>query len=171
MVYYKDGDPRWLVIVDLYEGRVDEGLARCVGIGGVDIMIENGSTLLHDAIDEKSAELVRRILDEGAPRSLDSVDEFDRTPLVAAAESGQEECVVLLLQAGAEVDSSTTAVVDSALKRAVEGCYLSIVELLVNAGANPDKVGWGGLSPRDVVTTARWQARHGAENGEKLYDR
>ena len=57
---------------------------------------------LHEASREGNTELVKQLLDDGAP--LDEKDEYGHTALMVASLEGHTEVVKLLLDKGAPVD-------------------------------------------------------------------
>ena len=106
--------------------------------------------LIHLAVDAKSPEMVRLLIDHGA--IIQATDQDGRTPLFQAAQMGQTEIVALLLKRGARVDTPDRFR-RTPLHVAAAGGYLECARLLVNAGAplevrdesgeTPMKVAWG----------------------------
>ncbi len=62
----------------------------------------DGESFLFYAIKYNHAPMLRWLLEIGAP--IQQTDNFDRTPLIAAVQSGNEECVEVLLKAGIDVN-------------------------------------------------------------------
>ncbi|KAF3288586.1 hypothetical protein TWF970_005649 [Orbilia oligospora] len=83
--------------------------------GSVKLLVENGAictndpidlhgrTLLHQAVQITSTEIIQLLIDHGA--SVDIQDDNHRTPLFLAAGEGKKEVVELMLRNGASIDS------------------------------------------------------------------
>jgi ankyrin repeat protein len=114
---------------------------------------EHGITALYAAAEYGNracaAAVVTALLRAGA--SIDKTESTGRTPLHMAAHRGHEAVVVLLLQAGADVNKATanTSIVVSctALSLAGGGGHVAVVALLLQAGALVDKADDYGATP------------------------
>ena len=73
------------------------------------------------------------------PRSPNFEDANEQTPLFVAASNGSLECVLLLLEAGAEKDKGRVDTGETPLHIAAEKQHLEVVRLLVELGANRDQ--------------------------------
>ena len=106
---------------------------------------ESGYTLLHRAVADGNADMVR-LLAGVCSDELNTVDEdfsvfgYDRTLLSMAIEEGHEDAVRVLIEAGADpnVRVSPARDVGSHLAYAIELGHVGIVRLLVGAGAGID---------------------------------
>jgi ankyrin repeat protein len=97
---------------------------------------------------ELGNEIVLAFLCASAKFNVESKDTFDRTPLLWAAESGEEAVVKILLKRGAELEAEDEYG-QTPLSRAAESGHEEVVRLLLEKGANPqarDKVNWTPLS-------------------------
>ncbi|KAL4236980.1 hypothetical protein ACF0H5_005364 [Mactra antiquata] len=112
--------------------------------GGVNVNSSHwfNSTLLHEAVQIGSPELVKVLLQNKA--NVNSKNNDNRTPLHIASRGGLKDVVILLLQYGADVNARTldnqTPLYVAAWRKKYE-----IVKLLVEAGADvnvKDKVSW-----------------------------
>jgi ankyrin repeat protein len=81
---------------------------------------------------------------------INNFDIIAYTPLMLAAQRNRLDLARLLIEAGADVNANNEAEIgDTALKKAVENGSAEIVELLLNAGADPLIPGWMGMTPLD----------------------
>lgn len=90
---------------------------------------------LGDAAMAGDAGKVKELLDSGIPADEPGVG----SPLYFAAQRGQLEVVVLLLESGAEVNQTTRF--GSPLQIAARGNHAEVVALLLEAGADPNLPG------------------------------
>ena len=97
---------------------------------------ENSTPLIY-AADNGVAQIVKMILDAGAP--VDAVDDKGRSALHWAARFGHVACVAMLLKAGAEVDRKSPAIEHlhstTPLDYAVREFRHRVYALLLRAGA------------------------------------
>ena len=73
------------------------------------------------------------------PRNPNFQDANQITPLYEAASSGSIKCVLLLLEAGAEIDKGAMGTGATPLVAAAENGHLEVVRFLVGSGANKDQ--------------------------------
>ena len=86
--------------------------------------------------------MIRRLISRGADTEL----VYDaQTPLMVAAKCGFADCVVALLEGGADVNYCRMTSSSSALRCAVAGGSLRCVELLLASGADPNLCGTAAL--------------------------
>jgi ankyrin repeat protein len=109
------------------------------------------SLTLFSAVDRDCAELVTKLLDQGA--SLDARDRFGARPLSHAAKSGHLDMVDLLLARGAPIDARNLAGA-TALYFAAEGGHAAIVQHLIERGADVNFTGRSGVSPVSAAAFA-----------------
>ncbi|KAL8144992.1 protein VAPYRIN-LIKE-like [Apium graveolens] len=107
---------------------------------------------LHVAAANNRTDEISKLISnkEGGP--LDCKDKKGRTPLYLAANEGYEECVTVLVRAGANVDART---IDgrTALYKALTNGNRRMMELLIHAGADPTitPADRGGRSPLELA--------------------
>ena len=124
------------------------------------------SLTLFAAVDANCADLVSKLLDQGA--SVDARDRLGARPLSHAARSGHPQMVDLLLARGAPIDARNLAGA-TALYFAAEGSHISIAQRLIERGADVKLTGRSGISPvaaaayagNDVIVEALLD--HGAD--------
>jgi ankyrin repeat protein len=92
-------------------------------------------TALHFAAGAGEAEMVRRLLAEGA--EVEAYSSYRGTPLNMAARAGAVESARLLLEAGAEVQPPLRTGAESVFTEAVKSGQVELVKALVEAGAHP----------------------------------
>lgn len=109
----------------------------------------DGNTALHIVTRKRELDWVGFLLNKGAdPNVADSTGD---TSLMAAAAIGFEEAVAVMLRFGAKVDADNRRG-ETALTIAVQQRQPRVVELLLKAGANPDKADHvTGYTPRDYA--------------------
>ncbi|WP_339051438.1 ankyrin repeat domain-containing protein [Rickettsiella endosymbiont of Xylota segnis] len=116
---------------------------------------EDNYTLLHQAIDtSQPIKLIKFLIKQGA--CLNAQDGFGRTPLYLAAVFRARKAIALLLKYGADVDTKDI-LGNTPLHRAVELDEVgekeeTLVNLLLQYGANPYTEGEKGFRPIDVAS-------------------
>ena len=109
----------------------------------------NGDTALHIVTRKRELDWIGFLLARGADPNV--ADANGDTPLTLAAGIGFEEAAAYMLAKGARVDSINRRG-ETALAIAVQQRHPRMVELLLQAGANPDKPDRvSGYSPRDYA--------------------
>ncbi|MFL6854216.1 MAG: ankyrin repeat domain-containing protein [Sphingomicrobium sp.] len=109
----------------------------------------NGDTALHMVTRKRELDWVGFLLSRGADPNIG--DSNGDTPMMIAASIGFEEAATQMLRRGARVDA-TNRRGETALTVAVQQRQPRVVELLLLAGANPDKADHvTGYSPRDYA--------------------
>lgn len=118
--------------------------ARVVSYRGYD-----GDTALHIVVRKRELDWVGFLLGKGADPNVG--DSKGDTPLIIAASIGFEEAASALVRRGAKVDAINRGGV-TALSMAVQQRHPRLVELLLKAGADPDKPDrLSGYTPRDYA--------------------
>ena len=108
-----------------------------------------GDTALHIVTRKRELQWVGFLLNKGADPNIG--DSNGDTPLIIAAGIGFEEAAAYMLAKGAKVDAINRRG-ETALAVAVQQRQPRLVELLLKAGANPDKADRvSGYSPRDYA--------------------
>jgi hypothetical protein len=95
---------------------------------------DDGTSLLHHAIEMDHTEFVPLLIEEGA--DVNAVDHRDLTPIHLAAGKEDPAIVTLLIEHGADVNVSTPGLHVTPLHQAVRYGHENIVRLLLNSGAN-----------------------------------
>lgn len=109
----------------------------------------NGDTALQIVTRKRELDWVGFLLNKGADPNAG--DANGNTPLIIAAEIGFEEAAAAMLGRGAKVDLANRRG-ETPLTRAVQQRQPRLVELLLRAGANPDKADHvTGYTPRDYA--------------------
>lgn len=109
----------------------------------------NGDTALLIVTRKRELDWVGFLLTRGADPNIGDSD--GDTPLIVAAEIGFEEAANYMLSRGARVDLGNRKG-ETPLTRAVQQRHPRMVELLLRAGANPDKPDHiTGYTPRDYA--------------------
>ena len=104
------------------------------------VRLDPHSSALHSAAEEGDVDTVNKLIAEGI--NLNTKDHFGLTPLHVAAEAGQPEVTVLLIDAGADIRLRTGMNASrgpwnfTPLQLAVERGRANIVEILIDAGAD-----------------------------------
>lgn len=108
-----------------------------------------GDTALHIVTRDRELQWVGFLLNKGADPNVG--DSNGDTPLIIAAGIGFEEAAAYMLAKGAKVDAINRRG-ETALAVAVQQRQPRMVEILLKAGANPDKPDRvSGYSPRDYA--------------------
>jgi ankyrin repeat protein len=109
----------------------------------------DGNTALHIVTRKRELDWVGFLLNRGADPNIG--DSNGDTPLMIAAGIGFEEAASQMVRQGAKVDAGNRRG-ETALSVAVQQRQPRIVELLLRAGANPDKPDHvTGYTPRDYA--------------------
>lgn len=109
---------------------------------------------LHRAADDGDLAEIERLVAAGYDVNL--FDDMGRTPLHYAAVGGRLEAIVALLGHGALVNANDEATIsETPLALAVQETSVDAVRLLLNAGADPDIVGWMGNTARSRACSRR----------------
>ena len=108
-----------------------------------------GQLPMSAAAEEGHENVVRVFLDHGM--DPDKADGYGLTALQRAAAEGHTNVVRMLLQAGAEVDKTDYITRDTALHCAAESGFDDVFKLLVDNGADPNKVNKDGHTPIDLA--------------------
>jgi ankyrin repeat protein len=124
-------------------------LASQPGTAVVNYRGYDGDTPLNLAIRNRALDWVGFLLTRGADPNI--ADGKGDTPLTIAAEIGFDEAAAQLIRRGAKVDGANRRG-ETALAVAVQQRQPRLVELLLKAGANPDKGDHvTGYTPRDYA--------------------
>jgi ankyrin repeat protein len=108
-----------------------------------------GDTALHIVTRKRELDWVGFLLNKGADPNIG--DANGDTPLIISAGIGFEEAAAYMLAKGAKVDAINRRG-ETALAVAVQQRQPRLVELLLKAGANPDKADRvSGYTPRDYA--------------------
>lgn len=130
------GEPLLVASLDM---RLDE-LARRLILDGANVNASKGGggkTALHVAVERSMPDMVRLLVAHGADVDLGFYG--CSFPLESAAGRGDLEMVRLLLELKAKVDQTLELGKETALMAASRYGHLSVVELLLAYGADPDR--------------------------------
>lgn len=142
----KDDDGETPLIHAARQGRL-ETVEYLLGRGADPSVASNmGATALHHAAGIGHIEIMKILLGKGV--DIESKSESG-TPLVWAAGHGQQDAVKLLLEHNAKPDTETADGITSLLSAVAAGS-LPCLEVLIQAGANPN-VTAGGATPLHVA--------------------
>ncbi|XP_004873184.1 B-cell lymphoma 3 protein [Heterocephalus glaber] len=135
----------------------------------------HGQTAAHLACEHRNPTCLRALLDSAAPGSVDlearNYDGF--TALHVAVNTGCHQAALLLLERGADIDAVDIKSGRSPLIHAVENNSLSMVQLLLQHGANVNAQMYSGSSAlhsasgRGLLPLVRTLVRSGADSGLK----
>jgi ankyrin repeat protein len=126
--------------------RSQNHVAQLLLSSGADVNTRdnNGVSPLLYSVGTRNTPLVQLLADSGA--DLDVLSDANKmTPLLVAAENGDMETLVLLLELGANVNGGTLEGYVP-LMAAAESGQLKVVELLLSRGADPGKIDRKGMS-------------------------
>lgn len=135
----------------------------------------HGQTAAHLACEHRSPACLRALLDSAAPGTVDlEARNYDGlTALHVAVNTECHEAVLLLLERGADIDAVDIKSGRSPLIHAVENNSLSMVQLLLQHGANVNAQMYSGSSAlhsasgRGLLPLVRTLVRSGADSGLK----
>jgi cytohesin len=105
----------------------------------------SGSTLLHDAALKGYVEIARALLEKGA--DVNAAGGSGSTPLHDAALGGHAEMVKLLVSNKAQLEVRDTESGATALHRAASWGRTAVLQVLIDAGANPGASDKKGITP------------------------
>jgi len=145
------------------EGNIPEYLLEAIeegaDVNAVSYYLEYTALML--AADNGSCETLEILIDKGA--DLEAKNDYGMTPLYIAAWSGKPECVKILIEKGADInacdqwgDSPAAAIcgLEPPWEYAINAHskeQLLALELLLEAGANPDLVNDDGETALDLA--------------------
>jgi len=125
-----------------------------------DLMEYNGNTFLHDAAQCGDLAMVDFFLKHPCPKSLETFDDIQQTPLIRAAANGKADIVLRLLGAGVDPNARDEQNIgNTAIREAVRSGHIDIVAMLLHAGADPTIPGWMAISAVDQA----WDKVSGSE--------
>lgn len=135
----------------------------------------HGQTAAHLACEHSSPNCLQALLDSAAPGSVDlEARNYDGlTALHVAVNTKCHQAVLLLLERGADIDAVDIKSGRSPLIHAVENNSLSMVQLLLQHGANVNAQMYSGSSAlhsasgRGLLPLVRTLVRSGADSGLK----
>ncbi|KAM6154743.1 LOW QUALITY PROTEIN: B-cell lymphoma 3 protein [Erethizon dorsatum] len=135
----------------------------------------HGQTAAHLACEHRSPTCLQALLDSAAPGSVDlEARNYDGlTALHVAVNTKCHQAVLLLLERGADIDAVDIKSGRSPLIHAVENNSLSMVQLLLQHGANVNAQMYSGSSAlhsasgRGLLPLVRTLVRSGADSGLK----
>ncbi|XP_054444428.1 B-cell lymphoma 3 protein isoform X1 [Pteronotus mesoamericanus] len=152
-------------------------VVRLLVIAGASPMAldRHGQTAAHLACEHRSPTCLRALLDSAAPGTVDlEARNYDGlTALHVAVNTECHEAVLLLLERGADIDAVDIKSGRSPLIHAVENNSLSMVQLLLQHGANVNAQMYSGSSAlhsasgRGLLPLVRTLVRSGADSGLK----
>lgn len=150
--------------------------ARTGSLDCIQLLVKNGAQLnagiekrsaLHFAVQKNAIRCVQLLLSYGANPNTPQV--FTETPLHIAAAMGFPECLKVLIDAGADVQSQMGQKKNTALHLAAEDDFLDCVKILLAAGANVNAINFDDQTPLHVaclsqsIETVEILIKHGAD--------
>lgn len=134
-------------------GVNERTLAALISSGSVDVNRggDNGVTPLMFAAVGGHAHSVRVLLGKGASVSVADVDGC--TALLLAAQEGHLAVTKMLVEAGAELEATTSTIGNTPLHLAAEGGHSEVMKVLIEAGANPNSRKFDGSTPLFTATS------------------
>ncbi len=133
-VYVTSQRGHQLIVQCLYENGAD-----------IDMRCDSGSTPLYIAAQEGNVDVIKYILSK-SKRSLEAQFRTGFTPIYVAARNGHDSVVQILIDAGANINS-TDLEGSTPVYVAAQNGYTEIVRILLEAGAHPDSHFLGGYTP------------------------
>lgn len=193
----KDALYRSLIFELAHYNQIDAVKRLVSGEIDLEMLDQDGQTMLHIAVGNGSAEMTKILLDAGA--DVDGLNASQRSPLFTAAISNQLEIVKQLLAAKADVNGNskhnsplnaaawygyseiaglliqhkanlkqTDGDGNTALHKAVWQGNVTIAEMLLEAGANLDVKNVAGQSPRSMAAD-RWKEKRESAADKRGY--
>ena len=105
---------------------------------------------LHQAASDGNLDEIRRLLQSDHIKLINVFDEMSLTPLMCAARGGHVEAVKLLIAAGADVNAyDASRIGNTALNEVAGDGAFEMIEVLLEAGADPTIRGWMNLNALD----------------------
>jgi len=130
-IAYQDRNGAWSLSFAVSGGK-EEVIARLIEFGApLDLRTENGLTLLHYAALRGMTGLI------ACGADVNTVDNWERSPLWMTAGNGNTAMVQALLEAGADPDRANVFG-ETPLQRATREGHAEIITVLVEAGAGLD---------------------------------
>ena len=111
---------------------------------------------LHQASADGDLDEIRRLLSTDHRQLINVFDELSLTPLMRAAMCGHIEAVKLLLAAGADVNAHDNRLIgNTAINEVAGDGDFTMIEVLLEAGADPTIRGWMNLNALDRASHRR----------------
>ena len=110
--------------------------------------------ILHSAAQSGDVEMLELLLASAGMEFIDQFDCLSFTPLTWAAKKGHIAAVKFLIQAGANLNAvDTPHIGNSTLREIVEDGKIEVIEILLEAGADPHLPGWMQMTALDKART------------------
>jgi ankyrin repeat protein len=140
------GDLRVLRLLIEHGGRVHPG----EGSDRLGLVV---NTSMHVAAEAGRGDVLRLLLTSGGGEAaLNVFDHITRTPMMCAVDRKHRDVAWVLIQTGADVNAREDARAgDTALHVAARNGDVGMVEMLLEAGADPSLTGWMALTPAHVA--------------------